>query len=207
MTVITKRPGRRSSCLPANVLSYGLPIKAVFALLLLSSMAPQIYSAEVRNNDRTTFALGFARLPKYEGSAEREEKILPLPSVRRGRWSLGFIEGVRYNLSDDRDIQHGPQLGYSFGRDQNDAAILQGLGDIDSGLTLGYILKFPVDVFKLGIGYHQATAKNARGSRAVPRGYHEHSSATTIPCRRNISSVSACQVVGSTRVMLKTISV
>ncbi len=174
MTVATKRPGRRLSRLPANVLSNGLPTRVIFALLLLGSLAPRLHAAEATSSDRTVFALGLVSLPKYEGSAQREEKILPLPSMRRGRWSLGFIEGVHYNLSGNRDIQHGPQLAYSFGRDENDAAILQGMGDIDSGLTLGYILRFPVDAFKLGIGYHQATAKNARGSRVELRGGYDY---------------------------------
>ncbi len=86
--------------------------------------------------------------PKYEGSSSYKVYGLPiiLPSFSRSGPLSGIGQFVEVRGPDDvrfkllRDVygfSAGPLVGYAFGRDQDDAAILEGLGDVDGGVIVG----------------------------------------------------------------------
>ena len=81
---------------------------------------------------RVTLGAGLSFVPKYEGSNEIEPKPLPLFDVTwRDRVFLNFRQGLGgYVIRTDR-FRLGASVGYAFGRDQDDADQLRGLGDID----------------------------------------------------------------------------
>lgn len=87
--------------------------------------------------------------PKYEGSDEHEVIGVPLirpqfnrdPDSRfstfRKRVRFKGLDDIRFNVLNGPSLEFGPVLGYRSGRDQDDAARLLGLGDIDGGLVIG----------------------------------------------------------------------
>lgn len=78
--------------------------------------------------------------PKYEGSKDYE--VIGVPYVAPSGGGSGFVQfkgvdDLRFRLLDYYGLEAGPVAGYRFGRDQDDAARLIGLGDVDGGLVVG----------------------------------------------------------------------
>ena len=61
-------------------------------------------------------------------------------------------------------FEFGPVAGYRFGRDEDDAARLDGLGDIDGGLVLGGFATYRTGPLAFSVSYHhQATGDDTGG--------------------------------------------
>lgn len=81
--------------------------------------------------------------PLYEGSDEYRTVGFPIIAPSFGtsdgprRFEFRSLDDVRVHLLHFDRLSLGPVLGYRFGRDETDAARLQGLGDIDNGLVAG----------------------------------------------------------------------
>lgn len=88
--------------------------------------------------------------PKYEGSDEYEAIGFPLiiPNLSASdqqspfgrfakRVSFHGIDDIRFRAVEWNAIEVGPVVGFRGGRDEDDAARLRGLGDIDDGLAVG----------------------------------------------------------------------
>lgn len=98
---------------------------------------------------------GFA--PAYEGSDEYRFVGYPLiipkyygdnyDSLAAPRVTFKGIDDVRITALRFGMIDAGPVVGYSFGRDQDDAERLAGLGDIDGGLNVGGFVALRVAPF------------------------------------------------------------
>ncbi|WP_099865454.1 MipA/OmpV family protein [Pararhizobium haloflavum] len=89
--------------------------------------------------------LGFVT-PAYEGSDEYRVTGFPLvyPKFHSdgeggfgSRVSIKGPDDVRFALLRQGGFDAGPVVGYTFGRDEDDADLLRGLGDLDGGLLLG----------------------------------------------------------------------
>ncbi|MEO0547787.1 MAG: MipA/OmpV family protein [Pseudomonadota bacterium] len=95
--------------------------------------------------------------PKYQGSSEY--RILPVPLIMphfsgepgefRRRVTVRGLDDIRFDLLDNERFELGPVVGYTFGRDEDDADILDGLGDVDGGLLLGGYVAYDLDWFKI----------------------------------------------------------
>jgi outer membrane protein len=88
--------------------------------------------------------------PKYEGSDEFRVIGVPIIipkfsggesngtfSMIRRRVKFRNVDDIRFTAIEWGGLQFGPLAGYNFGRDQDDALRLRGLGDVDGGVTLG----------------------------------------------------------------------
>ena len=110
---------------------------------------------------RTLMAGGFAGFaPAYEGSDEYRAIGFPLafPTFNGGngpgklsRLTFRSVDDVRIAALRFGRFDAGPTLGYAFGREENDAQRLAGLGDIDGGLSIGLFGALRVSPFVIDV--------------------------------------------------------
>lgn len=120
---------------------------AAMAGFASSVPAQQAPSARIDQASSLTLGVGAAHLPRYEGSDDYRRRFLPLIDYRNGRFSASTLGGIRYDFSPAPQWSFGPLLGYRPGRDEDDAARLRGLGDIDDGADLGAFFVWRPDPF------------------------------------------------------------
>ena len=101
-------------------------------------------------------------MPKYEGSDEYEVLGLPyiLPTFAGGpgwfsRIDARGVDDVRFNLIERDGFVAGPLGGYSFGREEDDGDLLDGLGDIDGGAVVGGFFGYRFGPVLFDASYHQ----------------------------------------------------
>lgn len=98
-------------------------------------------------------------MPKYEGSKEYEVFGFPIVAPggigQEGFVQFRGIDDVRFRLLDNSGFEAGLLGGYRFGRDEDDADLLDGIGDVDGGLVLGGYAAYNFGFFKPFISYHQ----------------------------------------------------
>lgn len=98
-------------------------------------------------------------MPKYEGSKEYEFTGFPIIAPagagdEAGPVQFRGLDDVRFRLLDNSGFEAGVLGGYRFGRDEDDADLLDGLGDVDGGLVLGGYAAYNFGFFKPFISYH-----------------------------------------------------
>lgn len=107
--------------------------------------------------------------PKYEGAKDYEVTGAPIvaPGGRSGGDGLVQFRGVddlRFRVLRHEGLEAGPLVGYRFGRDEDDAARLRGLGDVDGGLVVGGYAGYRLHGIMPFVSYHhQVTGDDAGG--------------------------------------------
>ena len=109
--------------------------------------------------------------PKFEGSKDYEIRGFPIvaPAGSGGAPDAGpvqfrGVDDIRFRVVNFLGLEMGPLAGYRFGRDENDADRLIGLGDIDGGLVVGAYAAFNFGAFKPFVSYHhQVTGDDSGG--------------------------------------------
>ena len=112
--------------------------------------------------------IGATAAPLYEGSDEYRIAPFPIISYDSGvpgprRFEFRALDDIRLHAARFGGFSFGPIAGYRFGRDEEDADILDGLGDVEGGIVGGAFVAFdaPVSEFAsvgLDIGVsHQFT--------------------------------------------------
>jgi MipA family protein len=104
---------------------------------------------------------GFAFVtPKFEGAKSYD--VLGFPFIAPAGFGQGGsaidirgADDVRFRLIQNNGFEAGPLAGWRFGRDQDDAARLQGLGDIDGGLVVGGYAGYRAGAWFFSASYHQ----------------------------------------------------
>ena len=91
--------------------------------------------------------VGFA--PSYEGSDEYRVFGFPILSFDTGvpgprRFEFRGLDDIRLHVLRYGGFSAGPIAGYRFGRDEDDADILDGIGDIDGGVVGGTFVAYDV---------------------------------------------------------------
>ncbi|MGL4395605.1 MAG: MipA/OmpV family protein [Hyphomicrobium sp.] len=109
--------------------------------------------------------------PKYEGSKEYEVRGFPIvaPAGAADGSDGGFvqfrgIDDVRFRALNYSGLEFGPLAGYRFGRDEDDADRLNGLGDVDGGLVVGAYVAYNFGMFKPFLSYHHQVTGDDAGS-------------------------------------------
>lgn len=102
--------------------------------------------------------------PAYEGADEFRFVGYPLIVPRYygpgydpnepARVDFRGIDDVRVTAIRLGGLDIGPLGGYSFGRDEDLAARLGGLGDVDGGATVGAFAAYRLDPFIVDLAYH-----------------------------------------------------
>ena len=114
-------------------------------------------------------AMVFVR-PKYEGAKDYEVFAGPCiaPSGNADSRMVRFrgIDDLRFNLLHryGYGFEAGPLVGYRFGRDEDDADLLEGIGDVDGGLILGGYAGYRFGNVMPFVSYHhQVTGDDTGG--------------------------------------------
>lgn len=97
--------------------------------------------------------------PKYEGSKDYEVTGFPIIAPAGVGDNNGFVQfrgldDVRFRLFNPGGFEAGVLGGYRFGRDEDDADRLDGLGDVDGGLVVGGYAAYNFGFVKPFISYH-----------------------------------------------------
>ena len=101
--------------------------------------------------------------PKYEGSKDYEVRGAPFIAPaglddERSRVQFRGPEELRVRALEFSGFEVGPLVGWRFDRDDNDAARLRGLGDVDGGLVLGGYAAYHLGPLMPFVSYqHQVT--------------------------------------------------
>lgn len=120
------------------------------------------------------FGAGFAFKPKYEGSKEHDfygfPIIFPTKTKHYGtglfsRIKVRSFDDIRYQLIRFQGLEIGPVAGYHFGRDQNDARRLNGMGDVDGGLVVGGYVGYRIQNFLFDVAYLDQVTGDDTGYR------------------------------------------
>ena len=106
--------------------------------------------------------------PTYEGGKSYD--VIGLPFIapaglgEGGALQIKGIDDVRLRLFQTGAFEFGPLAGYRFSRDEDDAARLNGMGDIDGGLVAGAFATYRAGPFATSLSYHhQATGDETGG--------------------------------------------
>lgn len=153
------------------------PILPTLLALMAASVAPAALAADAASDapvyDDSVFSegrwgvsvgafVGFQ--PAYEGSDEFRFVGYPLiipkyygdnyDATAPSRVDFRGVDDIRVALLRFGGLDIGPLAGYNFGRDQDLAARLGGLGDIDGGLTVGGFVKYRFEPFYADFAYN-----------------------------------------------------
>ena len=110
--------------------------------------------------------------PVYEGSDEYTVTAFPLVYPKfygdgpglGDRLTLRGLDDVRFALFKQGGFEFGPVGGYTFGRQEDEAALLDGLGDVDDGLILGAYAGYGIEPFFFDVAYsRQVTGEDDAG--------------------------------------------
>lgn len=107
--------------------------------------------------------------PKYEGGRSYEANAFPFVAPYglgdKGILQVRALDDVRWRVLQYSGFEFGPLAGYRLGREEDDAARLHGLGDIDGGLILGGFAAYRAGPLALSLSYHhQVTGDDETGA-------------------------------------------
>src|SRR5262249_40462851 len=98
--------------------------------------------------------------PQFEGAKSYD--VLGIPFIAPAGFGQGGsivdirgADDVRFRLIQNNGFEAGPLAGWRFSRDQDDAARLRGLGDIDGGLVVGAYAGYRTGPWFFSASYHQ----------------------------------------------------
>lgn len=106
--------------------------------------------------------------PKFEGSKSFDVIGAPIvgPAGGDGNGVVQFkgVDDLRFRLFEYAGFEAGPLVGYRFDRDEDDAARLNGLGDVDGGVVAGGYVAYRMGILKPFLSYHhQVTGDDTGG--------------------------------------------
>lgn len=109
---------------------------------------------------------GFA--PEYEGSDEFAFFGFPLIVPRlagssTSRLDFRGLDDVRFALLRYQGFEAGPAGGYRFERDDSDADLINGIGDVDGGIVVGGYAGYRVGMAFLNVAYTQKVSGDDTG--------------------------------------------
>ena len=95
--------------------------------------------------------VGAAVAPLYEGSDEYRVAPFPIIAPDFGgdgprRFEFRGLDDIRLHALRFGGLSAGPLAGYRFGREEDDADVLRGLGDVDGGVVLGGFVGYDFDI-------------------------------------------------------------
>jgi outer membrane scaffolding protein for murein synthesis (MipA/OmpV family) len=111
-----------------------------------------------------------AVVPRFEGSKSYVVRGVPFayPTFIGGKGDSKFqvkgVDDLRYRLISVSGFEVGPLAGWRFGRQEDDASRLNGLGDVDGGLIVGGYAGYHIGALMPYVSYHhQVTGDDTGG--------------------------------------------
>lgn len=150
-----------SSLHKISVFVFSVVFAAMTAFSQVSSAADLFGPEEKTTRIKLGGAVGFK--PKYEGSDEYELTGFPIigfesasESFFSGRVSVDGIDSIKFSLIREYGLEIGPLGGLRFDREEDDADILEGLGDVETAFILGAFAKYNfTPEYYAQVSYHQ----------------------------------------------------
>ena len=104
------------------------------------------------------------RKPEYEGAEDYEFRGFPVVDITwREKYFFNPRKGLGAYVWSRDDMKVGLSIGYTFGRDDDDSSDLDGLGDIDGGVTGNILFTRNIDDFSLDARFEQQFAGEDTG--------------------------------------------
>jgi MipA family protein len=106
--------------------------------------------------------------PKYEGAKDYE--VLGAPFIApagldgTGRVQFRGPDDLRFRAIEFNGFEAGPLIGWRFDRDDNDAARLRGLGDVDGGFVAGAYAAYRLGPISPFVSYHHQLSGDDTGA-------------------------------------------
>ena len=146
-----------------------LTLARVFGVAFMTAAASAAAHADGSINLQAGGAAAIA--PKYEGSKEYQVRGFPIiapagtqNAAEAGPVQFRGVDDIRWRALRFGGFELGPLAGYRFGRDEDDAARLSGLGDVDGGVVVGAFAAYDFGGFKPFVSYHhQVTGTDTGG--------------------------------------------
>ncbi len=129
----------------------------------------QSYDASAPDGDwHVTVGAGALVVPEYQGGEEYEFIPVPYIDIRyRDRVELNPFDGLRFNALQNEALTLGVGLGADFGRDDDDADRLRGLGDVDPAAEGLLFAEYRYERASLGVTFaHDMTGNGHEGYTA-----------------------------------------
>ena len=107
--------------------------------------------------------------PKYEGSKDYEVMGAPIVApAGEGSGTVQFkgVDDLRFRFLNHSGFEAGPLVGYRFDREEDDAARLGGLGDVDGGVVVGGYLAYRIGMVAPFVSYHHQVTGDDTGGLA-----------------------------------------
>lgn len=169
MPPVTNRPAIASARTSATIfLLQTVSAVAVCAMAIGTASATGLGQPVAGKDDWQISVGGGARYaPDYEGSDDYAVSAIPFAGISwRDTVFFGTVGGPELKVNFFKLQGPTPQnklilsttLGYSFGRDEDDNDALDGLGDIDGGLTVGLSADYQIGAITASLAVeHDAT--------------------------------------------------
>jgi outer membrane scaffolding protein for murein synthesis (MipA/OmpV family) len=116
-----------------------------------------------------SIGIGVGTMPEYEGAQDRKTRLTPNINLFYG--DTFFLTGMkaganllRYQTEHGAAITAGPLLALRHGRDQDDNAALNGLGDIDRALDAGGFVRFRKQGWQASVDVRQNLSNTDQGA-------------------------------------------
>ncbi len=144
---MTRTQGQRSlRLLPPVVLCLAAP------WTLVAHRAPAQDFGPDEDSSGLNYILGAAvmRSPVFEGAKDYKTSALPFFLITYGNRATVDITGIQYDIYETGPLTLTAGLGYDWGRKESESDHLDGLGDIDGGLGVGFGVDYtagPVNLF------------------------------------------------------------
>ncbi|MDW7646399.1 MAG: MipA/OmpV family protein [Desulfuromonadales bacterium] len=107
-------------------------------------------------------------LPEYEGADEYAFKAFPSVDITwRDQVFLNVRQGLGAYFYRGDKLRLGASVGYTFGRDEDDSADLDGLGDINDGATANLLARWKVGKVSLDARYEQQITGADTGAQTL----------------------------------------
>lgn len=116
-----------------------------------------------------SIGIGVGTRPEYEGAKDQKTRLMPNINLFYGDtfFLTGMKAGVnllKYQTAHGVSISAGPLLALRHGRDQDDNAALNGLGDIDPALDAGGFVRFRKQGWQASIDVRQNLTDTDQGA-------------------------------------------
>lgn len=135
--------------------------------LAMLAMAGSVQAAAASNEWSVGLGVGAAWSPEYRGADSHEWKALPWIQASKGRFSLGPVEGLSYDLLAGENWTLASSLSYARGRDNTGA--LDDFDDVHGSLMAGFLASWTNGPWQLNGDIAGPVTGDLEGVRA--RGY------------------------------------
>jgi len=150
-------------CLTAMMLTLGGEVVAVEQRTSAAEgTATEDEQPSSEDGNRTVLGFGVAVIPRYQGSDEYRERLVPLLDVKRWRFFAQSGQGIGFNLIETRRVEAGVAVDWMQGYDDG-TDVPTGVGDLDDELGGKIFVKTRLGRVMATLSSTKALSEDERG--------------------------------------------